>query len=499
MSGVLPAEQKLQWNQVLGTATDAQVAALDALLLILPDSARQGAWPKFPHADWLRRRYRAAGKNAPAPLSVNLPNPAATRVCLGFLASGADAFNRLSLARQLAGAALAYNPARLGILALTDQAPAMTEAAVAALLAAIFPMPAFKQAPESPASLKSVILLGLAKKQVLARVQAEAAGNNLARWLAVLPGNHLTPALYHRKLDALAKREGWQFSFLGEPELKRKKAGAFLAVAQGSAVRDAGIAHLRYQPAKSGKRPGIALVGKGICFDTGGTNLKGAKSMFGMHGDMQGSAVALGTLLALSRLKVDFPVDCWLAISENRIGPAAYKQNDVVVASNGVSIEITHTDAEGRMVLADTLALASKTKPAALLDYATLTGTCVHSLGTSYSGAFTNRIELAQMLIQCGRDCGERVWPFPNDTDYDKQLESSIADIKQCLIEGEADHILASRFLNRFVEASVPWVHLDLAASDRKGGLAHVPTEATGFGVRYSLNLLLDKKFGTGA
>lgn len=499
MSGVLPTEQKLQWNQPLGTITDAQIAALDALVLILPDSARQGAWPKFPHADWLRRQYQAAGKNAPAPLVVNLPNPAATRVCLGFLAPDAQAFHRLELARQLVGAALGHNPARLGILALTDEAPAMTEATAAALLAAVFPMPVVKQEAPTAVPLKTVSLLGLAKKLDLARTRAEAAGNNLARWLAVLPGNHLTPALYHRKLDALAKREGWQFNFLGETELKRQKAGAFLAVCQGSATRDAGIAHLRYTPAKRGKRPGIALVGKGICFDTGGTNLKGAKGMFGMHGDMQGSAVALGTLLALSRLNVDFPIDCWLAISENRIGPAAYKQNDVVVASNGVSIEITHTDAEGRMVLSDTLALASKAKPAALLDYATLTGTCVHSLGTRYSGAFTNRIELVQTLIQCGRDSGERVWPFPNDNDYDKQLESSIADIKQCLIEGEADHILASRFLNRFVEPSVPWVHLDLAASENKGGLAHVPSEATGFGVRYSLNLLLDKKFGSAA
>src|SRR5690606_32427957 len=277
----------LQWNQPLGTITDAQVAALDDLVLILPESARQGAWPDFPHAEWLRRQYRATGKNAPAPLTVNLPNPAATRVCLGFLAAGADAFNRLSLARRLAEAALGYNPARLGVLALTDDPPAMAEAAAAALLAAIFPLPTLKQEAPPAAPLKSVTLLGLAKKLDLTRVQAEAAGNNLARWLAVLPGNHLTPALYHRKLAALAKREGWQFSFLGETELKRKKAGAFLAVAQGSAARDAGIAHIRYRPARRGKRPGIALVGKGICFDTGGTNLKGAKGMFGMHGDMQ--------------------------------------------------------------------------------------------------------------------------------------------------------------------------------------------------------------------
>ena len=146
------------------------------------------------------------------------------------------------------------------------------------------------------------------------------------------------------------------------------------------------------------------------------------------------------------------------------------------------------------MVLADTLALASMQKPKLLIDYATLTGACVYSLGTAYSGVFSNRDEYNQGLIEAGRQSGERVWPFPMDGDYDKALESKIADVKQCTMDSTADHILAAKFLQRFVKEDTPWIHVDLASSSNKGGLAHVPTETTGFGIRFTLNLLLDQK-----
>ena len=151
-------------------------------------------------------------------------------------------------------------------------------------------------------------------------------------------------------------------------------------MAQGSPEPDAGIVHLKYGPpraaniSKTTGSGGLALCGKGICFDTGGVNLKPANFMLGMHKDMQGSAVALGTLLALTRLKVPFPIECWLALATNHIGPSAYKPNDVVTAMDGTTIEIVNTDAEGRMVLCDTLTLASRAKPALIIDFATLTG-----------------------------------------------------------------------------------------------------------------------------
>jgi leucyl aminopeptidase len=146
------------------------------------------------------------------------------------------------------------------------------------------------------------------------------------------------------------------------------------------------------------------------------------------------------------------------------------------------------------MVLADTLALAGREKPQLMIDYATLTGACIYALSSRYSGVFSNREALHGPLTTAGRDSGERVWPFPSDRDFDEALKSNIADIKQCTLEGEADHILATRFLNRFVADGIDWIHVDLAASSHKGGLGHIPTDTTGFGVRLTLNLLLQQQ-----
>ncbi|MEX2353750.1 MAG: leucyl aminopeptidase family protein, partial [Gammaproteobacteria bacterium] len=324
---------------------------------------------------------------------------------------------------------------------------------------------------------------------------AEAEGNGVARYLSMLPPNRLTPTEYLKQIRLMSRENNWKLEFFDVTALKRKKAGAFLAVVQGSPVQDAGIVRLRYTPSKGSSKRKLCLVGKGICYDTGGTNLKPAKYMYGMHEDMQGSGVALGVFLALTRIKVNYPVECWLALAMNHIGPKAYKPNDVVNAADGTTIEVVHTDAEGRMVLADTLVFATGQKPSLVIDYATLTGACVYSVGSAYSGVFTNREEFIPGLIASGVESGERVWPFPMDEDYDEALKSGIADIKQCAIEGEADHILAARFLQRFVKNNTPWIHVDLSSSKSKGGLAHVPTDTTGFGVRYTLNLLTNNNF----
>ena len=145
------------------------------------------------------------------------------------------------------------------------------------------------------------------------------------------------------------------------------------------------------------------------------------------------------------------------------------------------------------MALADALVLAGREKPALMLDYATLTGACVNALTERYSGVFTNRTALTPPLLAAGKASGERVWPFPMDEDFDEDLKSSVADVLQCSTESEGDHILAARFLQRFVPKSAPWIHLDLASAVRKKGLAHVPAGPTGFGVRLVLNLLIEQ------
>ena len=443
----------------------------------------------------LMRHYRAMGKPAGQTCVVNMGNTRNTCVAFTVLPVDSTPFERLQRARQLVAAAQGTRRPRDMALVVSGYAPreagSIAEALIAATLAAAAPLPSYKKEPALP-QLKQLYLHGYQDARKFERTFHEAEGNTLARAMAMQPGNHLQPATYRRQLEQLSAAHGWELRFLDETALKRRGAGAFLSVCRGSTRRDAGIACLQYRPAVKRRRR-VALIGKGICYDTGGVNVKPARYMYGMHGDMQGSAVALGTLLALTRLKADFPVDCWLALARNDVGPDASVPGDVVTAVDGTSIEIIHTDAEGRMVLADTLALAARTRGLGLiLDYATLTGTCVQALGSGYSGAFSNRTQWLHALIDAGRHTGERVWPFPLDKDYDRALDSEIADVKQCSPNDEADHILAARFLSRFA-GTVPWIHLDLAAASCKGGLAHVPTQVTGFGVRLSLHLLLDE------
>jgi leucyl aminopeptidase len=145
------------------------------------------------------------------------------------------------------------------------------------------------------------------------------------------------------------------------------------------------------------------------------------------------------------------------------------------------------------MALADALVLACRDKPDLIIDFATLTGACMNAVTTRYSGVFTNRPRWHPILKRSGRDSGERVWPFPIGSEFMEDLKSDTADMQQCAPNGGGDHILAGSFLNEFVDSSIPWVHVDLSACKRKGGLAHVPSDITGFGVRYTMNLLIDK------
>ncbi len=453
-----------------------------------------------------RHARRLGGSADTAPMVFDLPNEPGTRVSVRALAPSLSSFALLSAARALIAAQQKPASGRLALI-IDGYAPSdaarVSEALVAAALAAAAVLPRFGRRTEAPRGLRELHVYNAPAAKRYVRAVAEAKGNALARYLTLLPANVLTPRAYRARVQALARDQGWQARFLDLRRLRSAHAGAFLAVVQGSAERDSGILHLRYSPPRRRRgsrhrRTGaLALVGKGVCFDTGGVNLKGASSMYGMHGDMQGSAVALGTLLALTELRVDFPIECWLALAQNHIGPKSYKPNDVVVAANGLAIEVVNTDAEGRMLLADTLVLASRTRPRLIIDYATLTGACVRALSNRMSGVMTNRPELISTLVEAGAASGERVWPFPVEPDYEEELRSEIADIKQCGLGTDADHILAAVFLGKFIAHDCPWVHLDLAARRHKGGLAHVPTEVSGFGVRYTLSLLLEQRLLT--
>ncbi len=418
-------------------------------------------------------------------------------ILLIFVKTGLNRFEQLQATAKLWKAACHYPAASVALSSLgfePAEAQAVLNALLAAVLAGSAPLPSYKHKP-AKTYLQSISILQGGDAATYATTIATLAGNHLARWFTTLPPNELNCGSYRRVLQQLAKREGWQTEFLNLATLKKLKAGAFLAVARANAHQDAGIMRLSYRAKSSKSKRKLALVGKGICFDTGGINLKSHKGMYDMHTDMQGSAVAVATLLALAQLKVPFDIDCWLALTENEIGPNAYRPQEVVTAANGTTIQIVHSDAEGRMALADTLTLAAKQQPQLMIDFATLTGACVAALTERMSGAFSNRHELRDAIENAGRTSGERVWTFPMDADYDSDLDSPIADVMQCTMDSKGDHILAARFLNRFVPDTVPWVHIDLSSATRAGGLAHIPTEITGFGVGWAVEFITRHAF----
>lgn len=435
----------------------------------------------------LRREIKLTDLIA-TPVSANLPDG---ELCAwAMVDTNQTVFEQQTTVRKAVKLLLGENPVELHITVhgTTQQRKIFSELAVFTSWVNGAVLPVRKNKPVRK-PLEKIFLYGYKDAGNFTLQRARAEGNLLARGLTALPANELTPTTYRQQIKKLAENEGWKYQEYDLNKLKEIGAGAFVAVAQGSDTEDAAIVHLQYQGKQNPDNKTIAIVGKGICFDTGGHNLKPARYMQGMHEDMNGSAVALGILLAATRAEIPIKMDCWLAIAQNHISPRAYKQNDIITALSGLSIEIVHTDAEGRMVLADTLTLANQLKPDLIIDFATLTGSMITALGSRYSGVFSNRDELLQVAVAAGKESGERVCIFPIDSDYEESLESAIADIKQCELGGEFDHILAACFLQRFV-SDTPWLHMDLSASSHKDGLGAVDSDITGFGVSWAIELL---------
>jgi len=469
---------------------DATLARASHALVVLPFSRQLDSFRGVPGMGGLEavlaRRAMKAEELAKTPVTLSLP--AGGLCAFVMLDAGRTPFERFTALRRALAPLMEEQPREL-CLAVFGSAEVRRECAREALYVAWLNgarLPTRKRKPETR-SLRRIRLHGARDAGGYAEIETLVAGNLLARELTALPPNELTPGCYREKLRRMARQRRWQIEEFDLKRLRRLGAGAFVAVAQGSATDDAAIVHLRWRPKRALAR--IALVGKGICFDTGGHNLKPAKFMLGMHEDMNGSAVALGLMQALAARGIPLAVDAWLAIAQNHLSPEAYKQNDVVTALNGTTIEVMHTDAEGRMVLADTLALAARGRPDLIVDFATLTGSMGYALGARYSGVFATAPELARLAVAAGEASGERVCVFPLDADYEAPLESKVADIKQCALEGEADHILAARFLHRFTDER-PWLHMDLSASACSGGLGAVGTDLTGFGVAWGVEFI---------
>lgn len=485
-----PPPLRLRTNIVPRRLTSGALSDLDHAIVVLAPSVKPKDLAGVPFGSTIKTlRDRARSKTGL--LSGVVQGTRQVGLTVATLPAKTQAFEFNSLARRIIAQAQQANPARLGvhIEADGDAAELIATGLVRAALAACGPLPSFKSKRTPKPKLRALSFFGNVSPDV-PRLKIEAEANHLARWITAAPPNVMDAGTLVKGATALARKRGFDVHVYDELELAELGAEAFLAVARANAHSDAAIVHLS-RPG-DGKR--IAFVGKGVCYDTGGINVKPANYMNGMHEDMEGSAVALGSFLAMTRLDDESHLECWLAVTENRINSHAYTPNEIVTAINGTTIEVIHSDAEGRMALADTLILASREKPDLILDYATLTGACVGALTTAYTGVFTNRDELHGDLIKAGKDSGERVWPFPMDADFDKAIDSQFADTKQCAASGSGDHIHAARFLGKFVENNVPWVHMDLSAGNNKGGLGHIATDTTGFGVHVTAAFLLDSQ-----
>ncbi|TCH98558.1 leucyl aminopeptidase family protein [Roseococcus sp. SYP-B2431] len=328
-----------------------------------------------------------------------------------------------------------------------------------------------------------------------ARAEARLSGVLLARELVAEPANRLTPKEFARRLRGL-ESDGIEVEEFGRPALRRLGAGGILAVGGGSAVPPR-IVVLRW---KGGFRaPPVAFVGKGLCFDTGGISIKGAAGMEAMRADMAGAAACAGAMLALARRKSPCPAVAILAIAENMTSGSAYRPGDVLRMMSGRTVEVVDTDAEGRLVLADALHLAvTRFRPQAVLDLATLTGSVITALGHHRAGLFHNDAALGAAVAAAGEAVGERLWPLPIGGRHREELNSDIADLRQCVPDGTrfvSDASNAAAFLREFV-GTLPWAHLDIAGMDtaETDDLLAAKGTPTGFGVRL-LDALVERHF----
>ncbi len=318
---------------------------------------------------------------------------------------------------------------------------------------------------------------------------AMAEATNFARDLVNEPPNVLNPTELANRASAMAKQAGLECEVLDRPQMEKLGMGGLLGVAQGSAEPPKFII-LRYRGAPGSKDKGLALVGKGITFDTGGISIKPAERMHEMKGDMAGAAAVISAMQVIAALKPAINVTALVSSTENMPSGTAYRPGDILRIMNGKTIEIVNTDAEGRLVLADALSYAVKEGLSPIVDVATLTGGVVVALGSVNVGLFSNNEGLSEEIIEAGRTEGEKYWPMPLDDEYQEFIKSEIADIKQT--GGRtASSVTAAKILEHFV-GDAKWAHLDIAGVDYiDNKTAYQEKGATGYAVRTLAELAL--------
>jgi len=429
---------------------------------------------------------RFTGKTGQQAIVV-MPKSVETRRAV--LIGGGKPADRKPATYERLGAELVKSQAMSGFkslaLAVEKAADAASAAAGAKLAAYRFDTYMTKLKDEQKPSLTDFTCLtddAKAADDAFEALDAETAGTCLARDLMNEPPNVLHPESFAERVREL-HLEGLEIEVLGEEKMKALGMGSLLGVGQGS-VRESQLAIMKWNG--GGSEDPVCLVGKGVCFDTGGISLKPGPSMEDMKGDMGGAAAVTGTMLALARRKAKANVVGLIGLVENMPDGNAIRPGDILTSASGQTIEVQNTDAEGRLVLADVLWYAQEHfKPRAIVDLATLTGAIVISLGHENAGLFSNNDALASALTKAGETSGETVWRLPMGDAYDGLLKSKFADMRN--IGGRAaGSITAAQFLQRFVNKNVAWAHLDIAGVAWKEGNkpATDPSWPSGFGPR---------------
>ncbi|MBX2976107.1 MAG: leucyl aminopeptidase [Ignavibacteriaceae bacterium] len=325
-------------------------------------------------------------------------------------------------------------------------------------------------------------------KKIVTKTSTLMNAINFTRDLQNEPGNVLFPQSLAESIKQRFTNTKVKVTVFNDAELKKRKMNGLLSVGQGS-INKPRMIILHYKPAQKAVKK-IALVGKGITFDTGGISIKPADRMWEMKGDMSGAAVVAGIVEVAAKSKLNIEILGVISAAENMPSSTAYKPGDIIKASNGKTIEIDNTDAEGRVALSDALVYASSQSPDVIIDFATLTGACVVALGEFVAGLFSNNDMLSEQLYSSGQRTFDRVWRLPIWDDYNSLNHSDFADVKNCGPRwGGA--ISAAKFLENFVNPNIPWVHLDIAGPSSPYKFNNYTSPYfTGFGVRLIYDFL---------
>ncbi len=327
-------------------------------------------------------------------------------------------------------------------------------------------------------------------RELILQAERVMQGVTLTREMVNQPASHMSPVVLVKHAKSIAKTsENISITVMDRKQAQKKKFTAFLAVARGS-TEEPYVIHLTYTPKKKAKKT-LVLIGKGITFDSGGLSLKPAGSMEDMKIDMAGAATVLGLFSILPSLNPDIAVHGIIAACENMPSGDAYRPGDVISAMNGKTIEILNTDAEGRVTLADMLSYAVTLKPDAIVDLATLTGSCVVALGDTYAGLFGNTKELNRKIMDAAESSGEGIVEFPLPEEYRPTVQSVVADVRNTSTMKMGGAITAALFLQEFV-GKTPWAHLDIAGPvyAEQPLISYWQFGATGYGVRTLVKLV---------